>query len=77
MSAPLTSSAAFETVTWLPVTGRTGQLPDADLDVLCCLAHGGGVYVGAWTGEGWSDCSGADMPGEVTHWADMPQGPTP
>ena len=45
--------------------------------VLCCLAHGAGVYVGAWMGEGWIDCSGADMPGEVTHWADMPEGPAP
>lgn len=64
------------TITWVPVAQ---QLPDADLNVL--LWSDAGSFEGFLDGEDetgapvFRDVTAMAVAG-VTHWADMPEGPT-
>lgn len=65
------------TITWIPAAKG---LPDAELSVLCW--NDDGSFEGFLDGEDdagaplWRDVTAVQVHG-VTHWAEMPEGPTP
>lgn len=59
-------------VQWIPVKER---MPDADETVLIAAQHTAEpVWLGSWDGTGWRDTDGFAVP--VTHWAEIPRGPS-
>jgi hypothetical protein len=64
-------SAITETIKWTPVAEA---LPDADLTVLIAtLGCEEPTWLGYLDGEQWRDIDGSAV--EVTHWAELMQGP--
>lgn len=68
-----------EQITWVPITER---LPDAESNVLLGLARGDSCegFLDGEDSEGklvWRDVCAIQLRQEVvTHWADMPKGPS-
>lgn len=61
-----------ETISWIATADR---LPDADLKVL--VFDGELVELGWYEDEGqWRYCESGGLAEGVTHWAEMPEGPT-
>jgi len=64
-----------ETVVWHL---SSAELPDAGLSVLMSIPAYGDVYSGYWDDEeqSWVHDIGLKVKEAVTHWAEMPKGPS-
>jgi hypothetical protein len=69
-------TSSTETITWHLASV---DLPDAGLSVLMYLpAASDPIYMGYWDDDdqAWVHDCGMRVKQEVTHWAEMPKGPT-
>ncbi len=63
-------------ITWIPVIDA---FPDADMTVLVSI-HGGDepTWLAFTDGKRWFDaCTGGELMGSVTHWAELPMAVEP
>lgn len=74
MNAPdRCQSSSDEQIQWIPLAS---SYPDADITVLVhCPGATDPVWLGFFDGEIWRDVGADPMDHEVTHWADLPEGP--
>lgn len=66
-----------ETIHWIPTNE---SLPDCDLTVLIfcpdSISGSDPVWLGFFDGEVWRDVSAGHIEETITHWSNIPNGPT-